>query len=121
MCTQQFDIVVALTQRRDLNRNNRQAVVQVFAESAVLNHPLQIAVSSCQNSTVGSNGGAAADSFEGFFLQRMQYTRLGCKTHIADFVEKKRAAMCHFELALAHRLGVGKSAGFMTEEFRLYQ
>src|SRR6056297_2627715 len=88
MCTQQFDIVVALTQRRDLNRNNRQAVVQVFAESAVLNHPLQIAVSSCQNSTVGGNGGAAADSFEGFFLQRMQYTRLGCKTHIADFVEK---------------------------------
>src|SRR3546814_7805817 len=42
---------------------------------------------------------------------------LHVETHVADFVEKERAALARFEMADAAGMGAGEAALFMPEEF----
>src|SRR3546814_20102526 len=44
---------------------------------------------------------------------------LHVETHVADFVEKERAALARFEMADAAAMGAGEAALFMPEEFGL--
>jgi hypothetical protein len=64
---------------------------------------------------------AAADPFQFALLQDAQQLGLKGRRDVADFVEKERAAVGHFEAALARRHGAGEGALLMPEEFRLEQ
>jgi hypothetical protein len=64
---------------------------------------------------------AAADPFQFALLQDAQQLGLKGRRDVADFVEKERAAVGHFEAALARRHGAGEGALLVPEEFRLEQ
>ena len=60
---------------------------------------------------------ARADALKLVFLQNAQQLRLGEERHLADLVEKERAALRHFELAdLAALLRAGERPFLIAEE-----
>jgi len=62
---------------------------------------------------------AATDRGVFALLQHAQKSRLRLHRHVADLVEKERAAFCLLEAAGAARVGAGEGALLMTKQFRL--
>ena len=74
---QQRDVVAAVVQRRNLNDNHAQAVVQIFAEPPRGNLCLEVFVGRRKNPHVHRDGLAAAYRSNAVFLQRAQHFGLG--------------------------------------------
>jgi hypothetical protein len=70
---------------------------------------------------IGLDRRAAADRGELAFLQDAQQTGLRLLRHVADFVEKQRAAIGLFETALAAVGGAGEGAALMAEQLAFNQ
>ena len=63
------NVLAALAQRRQLQRKDLQAEVEVLAEGTVGDHLLEVAVGGGDNADIGAERLGAADSLEGLFLQ----------------------------------------------------
>ena len=70
----------------------------------------QILVGRGEDADVHAHAGVAADRLDDLLLQRAQHLGLRLQAHVADFVEKQRAAGRHLELAAAVRHGAGERA-----------
>ncbi len=66
---QQRDIFSALTQRRQLDGDDIQAVIEILAEAALSDAGLEITMRGSEDTDVDADGGGAADSLELSFLQ----------------------------------------------------
>src|SRR5262249_18770871 len=99
MLDQQRDILGSLAQRRQANRDDVEAVVEVAAKLAVRHEYFQIAVRGGENSYIGLDGLVAADPFEPLVLQHAQQLRLRERRHVGDLIEKQRTAGALLELA----------------------
>ena len=64
---------------------------------------------------------AAAEALDRFFLQHAQQLRLRVEAHVADFVEKDRAAVGMLEAADPPRVSAGESTLLVPEELALQQ
>ena len=64
-------------------------------------------------------GGALADADDFLFLQNPKQFRLRGQRHLADFVQKKRAAARIFKFTFRVEIRARKRAAFVTEKFRL--
>jgi hypothetical protein len=94
------DVLAALVQRRDLDLDHAQAIVQILAEAAAGHGGLEVVVGRRDQTDVDADRLVAADALEFLFLDRAQELRLGLERHVADLVEEERAAVRGLELAL---------------------
>ena len=115
---ERFEVAFALAQRRQKNRHDADAVIEIRAEIAALHRFFEVLVGRADDAHVNLDRAHAADAFKLAFLQNAQQLRLEGRRDLADLVEKQRAAVRKFETTLAHGDGAGEGAFLMTEEFR---
>ena len=118
---QQRDVFDALAQRRHFNREDVEAVVQVFAEGADFNHAFEVFVGRGNDAHVGALGFVAAHTFKGALLQHAQQLDLHGQRHVADFIQEQRAAVGQFKTPGAAGDGAGECALLMAEQFAFEQ
>ncbi len=110
-----------LTQRRNLDRKDRQTVIEVLPEPAVLDRFLEIDVRRGDDADIGLDDLFAADPCKLSVLQNAKQIDLRRQRHLADFIEEKRAAARFFETALTLRTGIGEGAFLVSEQLGLEQ
>src|SRR6267142_533187 len=95
MVRENDQVVAAFTQGRQGDRRNVKSIVEVTAKGPIRDHALQVAI----------GGGDQADEF-----------RLRQRGHVADFVQKNRAAVALLKLADTQAFGPRESSFFVTEQ-----
>src|SRR5690606_32809161 len=104
------DVVAAFAQRRDLDLDDAEAVEQVAAERAVLDHALERAVGRRDETDVDRTGPVLADAADRTLLERAEQFRLHGRGEVADLVEEERAAAGGLEQSFAVAVGAGERA-----------
>ena len=115
------NIFAPLTQRRDINRENIDAIVEVVAKSAVGHHRPEVAVCRRNYADVNADLVSTTDPPDLSFLQGTQELCLHGNVKLGNFVEKERAPVRDLEKALLLGVGAGELTLLMSEEFRLEQ
>src|ERR1051326_6120480 len=115
------DILEALAQRRHLDGEDVEAVVEVLAHLPVLNGLLRIAVRRGDDARIDVDLLVAADAPELALLEHAQELDLQLDRHLRDLVEEHRPALGQLEVALAALDGVRERALLMAEDLRLDQ
>src|SRR6185437_4475891 len=115
------NVLHAFVQRRQGNSDDAQAIKKVFAKFLFLDGEFEVTVGGGEDAHVGGNEFVSADTLKTFFLQDAQQLGLGVGGEIADFIQKNRAALGLFEPADAPRIGAGKTAAFVAEQFAFKQ
>ena len=110
-----------LPERRDLQSHPLQAVEQIEAELAGGDELVEIAVRRSDDAHIDIDRAVAAHALDLPLLERSQNLGLHRERHIADLVEKERAAVRGLEPAAPGPDGPGKSAPFMAEQLGLQQ
>ena len=121
MLGQQQHVVAAVAQRRQLERHDVEAEVQVLAESLGADQLGQLLVRGGQHADVGVDRRAAADADDRLFLEHAEQLGLAGEAHVADLVEEQRAAGGQLELAGAGFVGVGERAFLVAEQLAFEQ
>src|SRR5437762_4343759 len=112
---QKRNILRAFAKRRDLNRENVEPVIKVAAEGALADEFGKILVRGGDHADIHALRAVAAEALKFLLLQDAQQFRLEVEWEVADFIEKKRAAVGQFKTAdfLIHC--AGERALFMAE------
>src|ERR1700745_995488 len=116
MLHQQRNVCGALSQRRNIDRENVNTVVEVAAKLILADHFFQVAVSSGHNPDVDFPFRGTAQPLDFPLLQTAKEFRLPLPRDVADLVKKQRALIGQLDPAylLACRAGIG--AALMTKE-----
>ena len=111
------DVVDAFAERRDVDGDLLQTVVEVFAEMAVADSGYEVDIGGGDDTDVDfeRSGGAYGDDFSIF--KYAEQLDLHGQWEFADFVEEDGAAVGFFEVAFAVFVGAGESTFDMAEEF----
>jgi hypothetical protein len=96
---QEGEVVEALAQRGEAQREHVEAVVEIFAEAALGDRAGEVDVGGGEDADVDADGPVAADGLEGALLQDAQELGLGVDGELADLVEEEGAAVGHLEPA----------------------
>ena len=116
------DFVAALAQRRNLDVEHVEPVVQVGPEFALFDPLGQIAVGGGDHADVGGRLHAiGADAPDLAVLEKAEHESLHAQTGLADFVEEDGAAVGEFQQAGLVAVCTGEAAPHMTEQLRLEQ
>src|SRR5450631_2798331 len=107
MPCKQRDIFLSLAEGRDKKRNHIEPVKEVFPEVPARYLFFQIFVRRGNHSNIYGDGLIASHGREALLLKRTQHFRLRLETHVADFIEEERPAVCPLKLAFL----VGRRAG----------
>ncbi len=118
---EQGDIFLALAERRQLQRNDVEAVIQVLAETAVANQLHQIFVGGGKDANVDLDRIGAAEAHEFALLNDAKELGLCFRANRGDFVKEDRPLVGHFEKAFLRSDGAGEGALHMAEELRFEQ
>src|SRR2546426_9643844 len=121
MTEEQRDLVSALPQRRHMNRESAQPVVEVLTQFLFCQRLFNVDVSSSHNAHIDINRPLAAQPEELFVLEHMQELGLQSGWHLRDLIQKNRAFLTQFELAWLGSQGAGKRTPFVSEKFALQQ
>jgi hypothetical protein len=118
---QQENVVAAVAQRRDVDRDRLQPVVQVVAELARLDLLQQDLVGGGDEAHVDVDRADRADAPEALAVERREDLGLHQRVESAHLVEEHRTTVGGLDqpLLLAH--GAGEGAALMAEQFRLPQ
>jgi len=118
---EQRNVLEAFAQRRNLDGEDIQAVVQIFPQLTVGNGLLRITVGRRDDPGVDVDLFVAAHPPELSFLQDAQQLDLQLDRHLGDLVEEHRSTLGHLEVAFPPLDGVGKGAFLVAEDLRLDQ
>ena len=121
MADQQRDVVAALAQGRQHDREHVQAVVEVAAEAAVGDHRGQVAVGGGHQAHVHLDRLGAAQALELLLLQDAQQLGLQLQRDVADLVQEQRAPVRQLEAADLLADGAGEGALLVAEQLALQQ
>ena len=88
---QHGDVVATIAQGRQAQIHDIQAVIQVFAEGAMLYHGGQVAIGCGQDARLDRNAVRGADRPDFAFLQCPQQLGLQFEREFANLVEKDRS------------------------------
>ena len=121
MVGEQRDVFAALAQGGHADGNHAQPVVEVFAERAVGDLFVEIAVGGGNDPHVDGDLAGAAHRTHGALLQHAQQLDLHGHGHLADFVEEDRALIGDFEESALVLVGSGECAFDVSEEFAFEQ
>ena len=118
---QQVDIGGPFAQRRNPQREHRQAVQQVFPEPSLLDRHLGVAVGRGDDPDVGGELFGSSDPVEGGGLEHAQQLDLHLRDHFRDLVQEDGAAGGAFEIPRVLLDGAGEAAFLVAEQFPLDQ
>src|SRR5205823_6884253 len=110
------DVLPPVAQRRQADRKDAQAVVQVLAEAARLHLVLEATVGGRDHPYVDRAGPGLADGAYLALLEHPQELRLERPAGLGDLVEEERAAVGHLEEPLPIGDGAGERAAPVAEE-----
>src|SRR5262249_39047608 len=105
-----------LAQRRQLDRNDVDPVVEVFAELAFLDGAFQVDVGRGDETEFRLDRLGAADTLDFAFLNRPQQLGLKIEAQIADLVQEQRAVRRELDLAELLSMCAGKGAALVSEQ-----
>ena len=110
------DFLAALTQRRHVDADDIQPVVEVFAKFAFGDALLEVCVGGCQHADVDALRPRLAEGHDFMLLQKSQQLGLHVERQIADLVEEEGPARRrpHKPGLVGHR--PGKAAAPMAEK-----
>ena len=117
MSGEQKEVIAAVAQRRNGERDGGNAEVEIFAKEFFPDADGEIAIGGDDDADVDFDGLRAAHAFEAAFFEDPQKLGLAGEREFADFVEKQRAALGHFDFAGLAIAGSGERAAFVAEEF----
>src|SRR5688572_30226359 len=115
------DVFTPIAQRRQLDRNNCQTVVEIFAKRTLFHRVLQFDVSRGHDSHIDSPRSCITEWCELSLLNNSQQPHLGLRRNVTNLIEENRTAVGNFKQTLFSRYGSGERAARMTEKFRLQQ
>ncbi len=104
----QAHIGAALAQRRQVQFEYAQPVVQILAEAAFAHIGLQVLVRSGDDAHVDTHRVGAADRNEGMPFQNAQQFRLAFERQLAHFIEKERSQVGLLEVTNVIAIGAGE-------------
>ena len=110
-----------VAQRREVDLDDAQPVVEVLAESPLGDELLQVAVRRRDDPDVDLLGVGGAERTDLAVLEHAQQPDLHAGLRLADLVEKDRAAVGDLEEALLVGMGTGERAALVAEELALEQ
>ena len=120
MRDQRVHVLGPLPERRHVEVDDAQPVQEVLAELAGGDELVQVAIGGGDDAHVDPRlRVVGADRLDLAVLEKPQQQRLHAQAHLADFVEKQRAAMRELELAALVAVGAGEAALDVAEELRL--
>src|SRR2546421_1691060 len=93
MLSQKRQVVFALTKRRQLNRDDVEAIEQVFTERAIRDGLLRILVRGREQTHINRNLLRAAETPHRALFKHAQKFSLQKRRHLCDLVEQERAAV----------------------------
>ncbi len=111
------NILAAIPQRREIDRNDVQAIKKIFPEISLRDLFLKIDVGGGDDADVNLDGVRVTDALELALLENAEKLHLKLGLKGADLVEKNGAAVGCFEAALLVADRAGKRAFDMPEEF----
>ena len=120
-CDEQRDVVLAIAQRRQLDRDDVQPVEQILAEPPVLHHLPQVDVGRGDDADVDLDRLHAAEAHELALLDHAQQLGLRLERDVADLVEEDAALVGEVEQPLLRVDGAGERALDVAEQRRLEQ
>ena len=116
---QQGDVGLPVPQRRQVDAEHVEAVVEVLTKRPGGDGGVEVLVSHGDDSDVHFDGAGAAEALELTLLEHAQQLDLGRRAELADLVQEEGAAVGQLEAALLARPGVGEGAGFVAEQLGL--
>jgi hypothetical protein len=87
-----------LAERRQADRDDIQAVVEVFAEFPGSDRCFQVPVRGGDQTYIGRPGFGFADAFIFAFLEQTQQLRLDLERHLPNLVKEQAATVCQSDL-----------------------
>ena len=121
MDRQRGNVFDAFAQRRNRDRKDVQAIVEIASEQSFFDHVLEIAVGRGDNPHVHPLRAGAAKPLELALLQDSQQLRLHLRRNVADLVEEQAAAVRQLESAGTADGGAGKRPLLVSEQLALEQ
>ena len=115
------DVVATLTKRREIDPQHVQAIVQVGAETTLLDMLAQRPVCRRHNAHIDGNRLPAANTRHFTLLEHAQQLHLRTRRHLANLVEKERAGISEFKTAQPALCGTGERSLLMPEQLALEQ
>ena len=98
-----------------------EPIIEILTELTPGQKFLQIPVGGCQDTNVGCAWFGLADAHEFLFLQKAQQFHLDFVRRLSHLVEKKCAAICGLEVALASLVSSGEGTLGMAEQLTFKQ
>src|SRR5271154_6864313 len=92
-----------------------EAIEQILAKNIFEHGLFQIAVRGGYDAHLNMHGLPASETPEFLVLQNLQQLGLETQIHVADFIQKQRAAVCQFENTGLALIGSGESAAFIAK------
>ncbi len=121
MADQKRYILAALAQRRDVDRNHVEPVIEVFAEAARFGFLQQVAIAGGDDPGIDADGLRIADALELVLLQHAEQFDLQLGRGRVDFVEKNGAGVGGLEPARAVFDRARESSADVAEKLALQQ
>jgi hypothetical protein len=112
---QAWNIIRAISQRRQYYWENIQTVVQIAAEAPFRNHLPQISIGRSDKPHIDADGASAAQALEFLLLQYSQQLRLQLQWDIAHLVKEKSSLMRQLETADLLRYSAGEGTLLVAE------
>src|SRR5262245_36880478 len=119
MLEQEEPVAIELAQRRHLQRQHREAMIEVGAEAAVPDCLAQVAVGGGDDARAREPALGLAQALELPILDHAQELRLHLEGQLADLVEEQASVLGILEIAGLRRGGPGEGAPGIAEERRL--
>src|SRR5437763_3911322 len=121
MYDERMDVARPLAQGGQLDRKDRQTIEQIAAKTSLLDRALKINVRCSDHTHINLQNFVAADARELAVLQHAQQTHLRRQTHLANLIEKERAAIRLFKPAAPSLARIRERALLVAEEFGFKQ
>src|ERR1700683_5575946 len=113
------DVFFALTQRRNVDGDNIQTIIKIFAKGSLFEGLAQIAVGGRDQPHVHFHRARAAEPLKLALLQNAQQLHLRRRRHIADFIKKQRSLIRQFELSWLAIVCPSESTLLVSKQFAL--
>ena len=112
---QKRNVLTTLSERREVDGHNRQAVEEILAKPPRTNFVFQIAIGGRDDSNIDLTCGVAADSLDLTLLNRPKQFGLNREGEGVDIVKKNRSSISQFESSLPGLIRPGERAPLMAE------
>ena len=103
--TSKRNVLLALAQGRDKERDHVEAIEEIFAEVALGDFLFEIFVGGGDEAHIHAQRLRTADGSEHLVVERAEHFGLGFEAHVADFVEEEGSAVGALEMAALVGLG----------------